>query len=299
MAGYGEVATARHGLDDIDDHDPPRFAARLAEMEEERPSGETPIPVVLAAGLVHELNNPLTYLTLNLGLVSRELKALSQLEDASLGALNDTTAGRTTPGARAALDRAREALRLATEGAEQLATIVRELRLFARSGTATALSEGFEDQAEGADLEPPPPTEERVSSGPSSSRRRIEPPRVLVVDEEQGVRSSLDEVCHTLDPEARVVVATSGGEAISEVQRDQSFDLILCGLTLGDMGGLDLHEALRRARPGVERRVVFVRKQPPSHRVSEALRTLPNHTLPFPVDAPSLRETIDDMRFLF
>ena len=120
-----------------------------------------------------------------------------------------------------------------------------------------------------------------------------------MVDEEPGARSSLDEVCHSLDPEAHVTVATSGGEAITEVQCDQSFDLILCGLSLGDMGGLDLHEALRRSRPGVERRVVFVRKQPTSHRVSEALRTLPNHTLSFPVDAPSLREAIDDMRFLF
>jgi PAS domain S-box-containing protein len=66
----------------------------------------------LAAGVAHELNNPLAYVLLNLGILERELDAL--IEDAH-----------DREGARA---------RLATiqEGAERMASIVRDLRSFCR-----------------------------------------------------------------------------------------------------------------------------------------------------------------------
>jgi PAS domain S-box-containing protein len=66
----------------------------------------------LAAAVAHELNNPLAYIVLNLGLFERELGDLV-----------------TVPDDR---ERIRERLRMIQEGTTQLATIVRDLRSFCR-----------------------------------------------------------------------------------------------------------------------------------------------------------------------
>jgi PAS domain S-box-containing protein len=71
----------------------------------------------LAAGVAHELNNPLAYILLNLGLFERELSELvHQPEDR---------------------DRIKSRLRTLQEGAERMATIVRDLRSFCRPNSKT------------------------------------------------------------------------------------------------------------------------------------------------------------------
>src|SRR5262249_17961682 len=67
----------------------------------------------LAAGMAHEINNPLTYVLLNL-------------------AWFDNALPRLAPGAPAELGRARERLRQTREGVERIGSIVRDLRAFAR-----------------------------------------------------------------------------------------------------------------------------------------------------------------------
>jgi len=71
----------------------------------------------LAAGVAHELNNPLAYILLNLGLFERELGDLVHDPD----------------------DKERIKIRLRTlqEGAERMATIVRDLRSFCRPNSKT------------------------------------------------------------------------------------------------------------------------------------------------------------------
>lgn len=67
----------------------------------------------LAAGVAHEINNPLTYVLLNLGVVARELPRIHERPER----LADVAA------------RLKEAI----EGAERVAAIVRDLRTFARA----------------------------------------------------------------------------------------------------------------------------------------------------------------------
>ena len=71
----------------------------------------------LAAGVAHELNNPLAYILLNLGLFERELGDL--VRDP-----ND-------------MERVKSRLRTLQEGAERMATIVRDLRSFCRPNSKT------------------------------------------------------------------------------------------------------------------------------------------------------------------
>jgi PAS domain S-box-containing protein len=71
----------------------------------------------LAAGVAHELNNPLAYILLNLGLFEREMSDLVQ-----------------DPEDR---ERIKSRLRTLQEGAERMATIVRDLRSFCRPNSKT------------------------------------------------------------------------------------------------------------------------------------------------------------------
>jgi len=71
----------------------------------------------LAAGVAHELNNPLAYILLNLGLFERELGDLVHDPDDR--------------------ERIKSRLRTLQEGAERMATIVRDLRSFCRPNSKT------------------------------------------------------------------------------------------------------------------------------------------------------------------
>jgi PAS domain S-box-containing protein len=71
----------------------------------------------LAAGVAHELNNPLAYILLNLGLFEREISDLAP-----------------DPEDR---ERIKSRLRTLQEGAERMATIVRDLRSFCRPNSKT------------------------------------------------------------------------------------------------------------------------------------------------------------------
>lgn len=85
---------------------------RLAEAERLTALG------VLSAGLAHEINNPLTYVLLNLEYLKRELPKLGESE--------------------ARLDELLVRLADACHGAERVATIVRDLRTFARADDSHA-----------------------------------------------------------------------------------------------------------------------------------------------------------------
>jgi CheY-like chemotaxis protein len=71
----------------------------------------------LAAGVAHELNNPLTYVLLNLSTLDRELDQVIAEPDKR--------------------DRVRSRLATLQEGAERMASIVRDLRSFCRPNTAS------------------------------------------------------------------------------------------------------------------------------------------------------------------
>lgn len=113
------------------------------------------------------------------------------------------------------------------------------------------------------------------SSAPSSR------PRVLLVEDDPQVADALTLL---LGLEADVEHVDSGRLAIEVLLRDQSFQLILCDLMMPDIGGIDVHESIRRARPGVEERIVFLTGGAFTQRTRDFLRSMPNRTLDKPID---------------
>jgi PAS domain S-box-containing protein len=85
---------------------------------------------MLAAGVAHEINNPLAYVAANLGYVLTEL-AQSGVTPAGPGAPTGEETSRTLPGEL--LAEMRRALEEAKEGAERVRAIVRDLKTFSRA----------------------------------------------------------------------------------------------------------------------------------------------------------------------
>jgi len=119
---------------------------------------------------------------------------------------------------------------------------------------------------------PKPPSRAPSSDAPRGN--------ILVVDDEGAVGSTLRLV---LQGEHEVYVATSAADAL-ELMRGQSFDAVICDLMMPAMSGVELYEAVRRAFPGMEQRIVFM--------TGGALMSQ-SHLLPATLGRPLLEKPFD------
>jgi signal transduction histidine kinase len=78
----------------------------------------------LAAGIAHEINNPIAYVSSNVGLLERHWKALATVFESRAA----------SPQVQGALTRSRELLRAATDGIDRIASIVRDVGGFSWKG---------------------------------------------------------------------------------------------------------------------------------------------------------------------
>jgi two-component system, cell cycle sensor histidine kinase and response regulator CckA len=82
----------------------------------------------------------------------------------------------------------------------------------------------------------------------------IELGRVLIIDDDRQVTASMEILFEGND----VQVVHSGREALGRLLSGEEYDWIFCDLMMRDISGMDLYEEIRRARPGVEQRFVFM-----------------------------------------
>ncbi|MGZ5970243.1 MAG: hybrid sensor histidine kinase/response regulator, partial [Polyangiales bacterium] len=95
-----------------------------------------------------------------------------------------------------------------------------------------------------------PSSAPRKSTRPSSG-----PARVLVIDDEDSIGVS---VRRALEGESRVVIATSGREALALLEQDRDFDVILCDVIMPDLDGLAVHANVLARDPALAKRFVFM-----------------------------------------
>ena len=96
---------------------------------------------------------------------------------------------------------------------------------------------------------PPPPTVFGTVRGYAAALKHLPAARVLVVDDEAGVRMFVDRV---LRDAGYVVVTANGGEqALQIIEKSGEFDLILSDVRMPAMSGPQFVERVRQERPGI------------------------------------------------
>jgi len=121
---------------------------------------------------------------------------------------------------------------------------------------------------------------EPAPSPPRSSQPRY---RILIVDDEPRVAITLK---HLLS-DHEVTMVSSGRAAIDALGKsDVWFDAIVCDLMMADLTGMDVYEVVKLARPGTEKRMIFMTGGAFTPRASAFVGTMENPCLekPFPVD---------------
>jgi len=111
--------------------------------------------------------------------------------------------------------------------------------------------------------------------------------KILVVDDEAGVRFFLEEV---LARDGRQVVAVESGEAALECIATQEFDLALIDLKMQGIGGMEVLAALRRQSPDTA--VIVLTAHASLETAVEALRQGAHDYLFKPCKTVELRESV-------
>jgi CheY-like chemotaxis protein/two-component sensor histidine kinase len=129
----------------------------------------------------------------------------------------------------------------------------------------------------------------RPSSDHPASRPHSAPTpkrgRVLIVDDEPVLASALG---RSLEADYEVVVAGSGREGLDVIRRDDRFDFILCDLIMPAVTGMDLYEEVRRTKPALAERIIFMSGGTFTPRTREFLATVKNPALDKPFDLSAL-----------
>jgi len=117
-----------------------------------------------------------------------------------------------------------------------------------------------------------------------------ERPSVLFVDDDNQV---LRAYSRALGRDCNVLLAEDGQEAIDLLSSGSTPDAVVTELSLPQMDGAAFYSWLRRERPGLATRTVFVTAHSTTLEYKSFLRDVPNPVLLKPVNAPTLKAAID------
>lgn len=141
----------------------------------------------------------------------------------------------------------------------------------------------------------PVPDEEMVrksmdSLTPIAPFRRDKRPNVLLVDDDERI---LRAYARALAPTCNVLLASDGQEAIDLLRSGSPVDIIVTEMLMPEMDGEALHRWLRKERPELAERTVFVTAEATLIRYQSFLSSLQNPVLLKPVSTASLRDAIN------
>jgi DNA-binding NtrC family response regulator len=247
-----------------------------SKMREQRMISDRTASVgILAAGVAHEINNPLAALIANLDLTIQEVESMF-------------AGSAPVKPSRELL----EGLVDARESAQRIREIVRNVKLFSRADEdrriafqiervlASTLRMAWNQIRHRAKITEPAP-----SAAPGASRRG----RILVVDDDPRVASAL---ARALAPDHDVTVAALASVALNKVAGGERFDVILCDLMMPQMTGMDLHAELCRVAPDQAEKMIFLTGGAFTSNARDFLSGVPNIQIEKPFDVTALRALV-------
>ncbi|WP_236604489.1 response regulator [Sandaracinus amylolyticus] len=116
--------------------------------------------------------------------------------------------------------------------------------------------------------------------------------RLLIVDDEPHLARTLQIL---LGDEHDVDVVTSGSAARERLERDASFDAILCDLAMRDVSGMDLHDWLVGTLPDVAARMIFMTGGAYTAEARAFLDRVPNPRVEKPFRLEELQALVRDV----
>jgi CheY-like chemotaxis protein len=112
--------------------------------------------------------------------------------------------------------------------------------------------------------------------------------RILIVDDDPLTRAAL---ARSLDDEFTLVQADGGTAALTLLAGDDAFDLIICDVNMGAVGGLDLFQVLRGRAPALADKLILISGSlDPDDLDPIAKWSIP--FLPRPIDRRALRAAV-------
>jgi CheY-like chemotaxis protein len=113
--------------------------------------------------------------------------------------------------------------------------------------------------------------------------------RVLILDDEDKVARA---IARSVAGEYDTEVMTRPLEALARIQAGETFDVILCDLTMPDMSGVDFCSAVTRVAPSVGERIIFMTGGVPTLRARYFLEGSAKLCIEKPFDVEQLRQLI-------
>jgi CheY-like chemotaxis protein len=133
--------------------------------------------------------------------------------------------------------------------------------------------------------EPPSERAEPLSHvRPVDARRRI-----LVIDDEP---LTVAMATAALRDAHDVVGVTDPAVGLERILSDQLFEVIVCDLMMPGLTGMDIYECVKRERPGLEQRIIFLTGGPYTQRARAFLESVPNRHLMKPLSVSTLESIL-------
>jgi PAS domain S-box-containing protein len=115
--------------------------------------------------------------------------------------------------------------------------------------------------------------------------------RVLVVDDERALLRTLGE---ELGRQHDVTCTASGSDAIDLILNG-AFDAVVCDVMMPSTSGIEIFNAVRAKRPGLEKRFVFMTAGACTQPAREFLASVPNRKIEKPFTCGELEDAIDEV----
>ncbi len=155
-----------------------------------------------------------------------------------------------------------------------------QIRLDSVEGQGTTVT--IELHTSTAELRDPTPAPPATAQGEASSIK------ILIIDDDRILAQTIARMLGHHD----VTVVTRGSEALAQLDRGDSFDVLLCDLMMPDLTGMDLYERLERSHRELARRVIFVTGGAFTSQAQDFLRRTSNLCLEKPLNFEQLEQAI-------